>query len=226
MPFAIRSLPPAAIRSAARGALPALGLALLLGACTAPQGGAGTGAAWSPLSAGGGNAVEVDSLTVQRIRGANPEIAPLGPEAGNVWPAQEAPRPTLLGSPEEAMRNIPEYRPSLIEGAPPARSPVQTEPQRATRGSSSAPPPPPAAQQAPPRAASEPLPGRSAPPPPRTEGRALTDPSGRPAVGTGQAGSIQGFTQPGGGGGAVIRDGNVETWIGPDGQARTRIVPR
>ena len=225
MPFAIRSLPPAAIRSAARGALPALGLALLLGACSAPQSGAGTGTAWLPLSVGG-NAVELDSLTAQRIRGANPEFAPLAPEAGNVWPAQEDPRPTLLGGPEEAMRNIPEYRPSLIEGAPPARSPVPTEPQRAAPGSSSPPPPPPAAQQAPPRAASEPLPGRSAPPPPRTEGRALTDPSGRPAVGTGQAGSIQGFTQPGGGGGAVIRDGNVETWIGPDGQARTRVVPR
>ena len=225
MTFAIRNLQPAAIRPAARGALPALGLALLLGACSAPQSGPGTGTAWLPLS-GGGNAVELNSLTAQRIRGANPEFAPLAPEAGNVWPAQEDPRPTLLGGPEEAMRNIPEYRPSLIEGAPPARSPVPTEPERATRGSSSAPPSPPAAQQAPPRAASEPLPGRSAPPPPRTEGRALTDPSGRPAVSTGQAGSIQGFTQPGGGGGAVIRDGNVETWIGPDGQARTRIVPR
>jgi hypothetical protein len=235
MPFAIRSLPPAAIRSAAirpvairsaaRGALPALGLALLLGACTAPQGGAGTGAAWSPLSAGG-NAADVNSLTAQRIRGANPEFAPLGPEAGNVWPAQEGPRPTLLGSPEEAMRNIPEYRPSLIEGAPPARSPISPQPERATRGSSSPPPPPPAVRQAPPPAAAQAPSGRSAPPPPRTEGRALTDPSGRPAVSTGQAGSIQGFTQPGGGGGAVIRDGNVETWIGPDGQARTRIVPR
>jgi hypothetical protein len=225
MPFAIRSLPPAAIRPATRGALPALGLALLLGACTGPQGEAGMGAGWWPL-ASGGNAAEVNSLTAQRIRGGNPEFTPLGPESGNVWPAQEAPRPTLFGGPEEAMRNIPEYRPSLIEGAPPARSPVSPQPERATRGSSSPPPPPPAAQQAPPRAASEALPGRSAPPPPRTEGRALTDPSGRPAVSTGQAGTIQGFTQPGGGGGAVIRDGNVETWIGPDGQARTRIVPR
>ncbi len=230
MPFAIRSLPPAAIRSsappaAARAALPAVGLALLLGACAAPGGGASTGSAWAPLW-GSRNVVEVDSLTVQRIRGANPEFAPLAPESGNVWPAQESPRPTLLGSPEEAMRNIPEYRPSLIEGAPPARSPIATPPERGVPGSSSAPPPPPAAQQTPPRAAAEAPSGRNSPPPPRTEGRALTDPSGRPAVSTGQAGNIQGFTQPGGGGGAVIRDGNVETWIGPDGQARTRIVPR
>jgi hypothetical protein len=50
------------------------------------------------------------------------------------------------------------------------------------------------------------------------------DPSGRPAITTGQAGRVRGFTQPGGGGGAVVRDGNVETWIGPDGQARSRVV--
>jgi hypothetical protein len=54
----------------------------------------------------------------------------------------------------------------------------------------------------------------------------ITDPAGRPAVTTGSAGNVRGFTQPGVGGGAVIRDGNVETWIGPDGQARSRVVPR
>jgi hypothetical protein len=53
----------------------------------------------------------------------------------------------------------------------------------------------------------------------------ITDPAGRPAVTTGSAGNVRGFTQQGGGG-AVIRDGNVETWIGPDGQARSRVVPQ
>ena len=53
----------------------------------------------------------------------------------------------------------------------------------------------------------------------------ITDPSGRPAVTTGQAGRVRGVTQPGVGGGAVIRDGNVETWIGPDGRTQTRVVP-
>jgi hypothetical protein len=224
MPFAIRSLTRAAVRSTPRGALPALGLVLLLGACSTPEGGATTGGAWSPLS-GARNVVEVDSLTVQRIRGANPEFAPLAPEAGNVWPAQEGPRPTLLGSPEEAMRNIPEYTPSLIQGAPPARSPLSGPPERGLPGSTSAPPPPPTSLQAPPRATAQP-PRQPPAPPPRAEGRVLTDPSGRPAVSTGQAGNVQGYTQPGVGGGAVIRDGNVETWIGPDGQARTRVVPR
>ena len=159
---------------------------------------------------------------MQRIRGANPEFAPVAPEAGNVWPAQEGPRPTLLGSPDEAMRNIPEYTPQLIQGAPPARSPISGPPERGVPGASSATTPPPAPTQAPPAARAQ-LP-TTPPPSPRAEGRVLTDPSGRPATSTGQAGNVQGFTQPGVGGGAVIRDGNVETWIGPDGQARTRVV--
>jgi hypothetical protein len=76
------------------------------------------------------------------------------------------------------------------------------------------------------RAPAEPSALPVTPPAPRAEGRVTTDPAGRPAITTGQAGNIRGFTQPGQGGGAVIRDGNVETWIGPDGQARSRVVPQ
>lgn len=199
--------------------LPVVGL-LALGACSTPEAGS-SGGTWSPF-ASARNTVTIDSLTVQRVRGANPEFAPVMPEPGNVWPAQEAPRPTLLGSPDEAMRNIPEYRPSLIQGAPPARSPIPGPPERGLPGATTtAPIPLPDAPRVPAQPPGLPV----TPPPARAEGRALTTPSGQPAIGTGQAGSIQGFTQPGGGGGAVIRDGNVETWIGPDGQARTRVVP-
>jgi hypothetical protein len=53
----------------------------------------------------------------------------------------------------------------------------------------------------------------------------MTDPAGRPAIGAGEAGRVQSATQPGIGTSTVLRDGNVETWIGPDGQARTRVVP-
>lgn len=203
MPFANRSLP--------RAALTLLGPALLLGACSAGNG------ASSPF-ASARNTVTLDSLTAQRVRGANPEFTPITAEPGNVWPAQEGPRPTLLSGPDEAMRNIPDYRPSLIEGAPPARSPLSAAPQ----GSSSPVAPLPPVQ---PQRATPATPPAVAPPAPRTEGQPLVDPSGRPAISTGQAGRIQGFTQPGQGGGAVIRDGNVETWIGPDGQVRTRVVP-
>jgi len=77
--------------------------------------------------------VASDSLTAQRVRGSNPAVEPLLPEPGNVWPAEEAPRPTLMGGPDEAMRNIPAYRPSLIDGAPSATSPVPTSSRSPTR---------------------------------------------------------------------------------------------
>jgi hypothetical protein len=224
MPPAIRiPLCPAAQGPQRRGPatrlLPAIGL-LALGACSSPEVGF-SGESWSPF-ASSRNVVAVDSLTVQRVRGSNPEFVPVTPEPGNVWPAQEAPRPTLLGSPDEAMRNIPEYRPSLIQGAPPARSPIPGPPERGLPGATTtAPIPLPDAPRVPAQPPGLPV----TPPPPRAEGRVLTTPSGQPAIGTGQAGNVQGFTQPGGGGGAVIRDGNVETWIGPDGQTRTRVVP-
>jgi hypothetical protein len=202
---------------------PAAGLAVLLGACSAPDVGFDD-AGWTPFS-GGARTVALDSLTAQRVRGHSPEFAPVLPEPGNVWPDPEPERPTLLGGPEEAFRNIPEYRPSLIEGAPPARSPVPSPAPGAFRGSGAAldslPPATP-----PQRFQATPAPTTPAPPPRSAVGQVTTDPSGRPAVVTNEAGRVRGVTQPGaGGGGAVIRDGNVETWIGPDGRTSTRVVP-
>lgn len=209
---------PLPVRPRVVPALAGLGLMLTAG-CAMPELDIGSGA-WMPLAANR-NAVTTDSLTVQRVRGANPEIAPLTREPGNVWPEPEPARPTLLGGPEEAMRNIPEYRPAVPPAGP--RPPVAGMPPG--RGSSTppaAPPPPEPAARAPAQPAALPV----TPPPPRQEGQVATDPAGRPAIITGGAGNVRGFTQPGQGGGAVIRDGNVETWIGPDGQARSRVVPR
>lgn len=204
------------------GLAPGLGLGLtLLAGCAMPDLNVG-GGAWVPLSANR-NAVAADSLTIQRVRGSNPDIPAVQPEPGNVWPAREAERPTLFGGPEEAMRNIPEYRPAVPDDGR-SRAPVAGLPPPTPRGSGTPPgtlPPPPA--PAAPTAASPP---RLPPLPARTEGQVMTDPSGRPAISTGGAGNVRGFTQPGVGGGAVIRDGNVETWIGPDGQARSRVVPQ
>jgi hypothetical protein len=207
---------------------------LALGACSRPDVGF-EGAPWRPGAIVGSlgprsDIVTNDSLTTRRVRGNNDaEFVALAPEPGNVWPAQETPRPTLMGGPEEAFRNVPEYRPTFVDPVPPARSPVPTTPgsaqpmplPRGSAGPSAALPPPQELQRIPAQPAFTPPP----PPPPRAEGRVLTDPSGRPAISTGQAGNVQGFTQPGTGGGAIVRDGNVETWIGPDGQARTRVVP-
>jgi hypothetical protein len=209
---------------------PLLALALAAGACSTPtvltpgEGGAavdtGLGGLFMPFM-GQRNVVGSDSLTVQRVRGANPTVEPLVPEAGNVWPVAEGPRPSLLGNPEEAMRNIPSYSPELIQGSPPARSPVATP--GVPRGSSS---PPPGALSGLPAQSQVPglPPGDMSPPGARSEGRVMTSPSGRMVTGTGSAGRVTGFTSPTGGG-AVIRDGNVETWIGPDGRTSTRIVP-
>lgn len=211
---------------------PMLGLALLATACSGDLSSVGSSLSagfdslWSPFM-GPTNVVASDSLTVQRVRGGNPAVEPLVPEAGNVWPAEEAPRPTLLGGPDEAMRNIPAYRPALIDGAAPATSPVPTpgdQPRPTRRGSST----PPGSLGAPGDFARSPAtpaaPGALSPPPPRVEGRALTTPSGQAVTGTAGTPRVQGYTGPQGGG-AVVRDGNVETWIGPDGRTSTRIVP-
>jgi len=201
----------------------ALGLALLASGCSTPGEGFAD-APWFPM-ARGANTVVSDSLTVRRVRGETPAAEPMMMEPGNVWPEPEAPRPTLLSGPDEAFRDIPDYRPSLIDGAPPARSPVPTTPAPGARrgsGASLQSLPPPGEPQ---RFQVNPPLAQPTPPPRPREGQVMIDPSGRPAIATGQAGRVTGFTQPGGGGGAVIRDGNVETWIGPDGQSRTRVVP-
>ncbi|MBU8539714.1 hypothetical protein [Falsiroseomonas tokyonensis] len=213
-------------KSPARGA-PLLALLLLAG-CS--NGGIGSSISssldrlWSPFM-GSTNVVTSDSLTVQRVRGGNPAVEPLVPEGGDVWPVQEAERPTLLGGPDEAMRNIPVYRPSLIEGAPAASSPVPTPGERPVRRGSSTPPGSLAAPGDFARNPASPAPaGAYTPPPPRLEGRPMTTPSGSVVTGTGGTSRVQGYTGPQGGG-AVVRDGNIETWIGPDGQTRTRVVP-
>lgn len=172
---------------------PVLALALSLGACSYMPEMPDIGmSSLFPTFMPPTSVMTSDALTVQRVRGANPEVEPLLPESGNVWPAVEAPRPTLLGSADEAMRNIPTYSPELVQGAPAARSPVPT----------------PGVTQ--PRS---PV-GDVSPPARRTVSPA---PAVRPANLSGPASSIVG-------GGAVIRDGNVETWIGPDGRTNTRIV--
>jgi len=175
--------------------LPLLALALSLGACSSlPDVGlsrrlSGLFAPFMPPT----SVMSSEALTVQRVRGGNPEVEPLLPESGNVWPEPEAARPTSLGNADEAMRNIPTWTPSLIQGSPPARSPVPTP------GVSDA---------------RSPV-GDITPPARRTLSPA---PPIRPP-------NLSGPSNPGQtAGGAVIRDGNVETWIGPDGRANTRIV--
>ncbi|MDO9500288.1 hypothetical protein [Falsiroseomonas sp.] len=196
-----------------RGA-PLAALLLLAGCSTSEMGGAVSSTMdrlWSPFM-GPTHVVASDSLTVQRVRGANPTVEPLVPEVGDVWPVQEAERTTMMGGPDEAMRNIPAYRPSLIQGAPSAASPVPTPGDRPTRRGSSSPP----------GSLGAPADFARFPTTPAPAG-ATSPPTSRTVTGTSTS-RVPGPTGPQGGG-AVIRDGNVETWIGPDGRTSTRVVP-
>ncbi len=197
-----------------RGA-PLAALLLLAGCSTGEVGSAVSSTMdriWSPFM-GPTEVVASDSLTVQRVRGANPQVEPLVPEAGDVWPVQEAERTTMMGGPDEAMRNIPAYRPSLVQGAPAASSPVPTPGDRPIRRGSSTPPASLGAPSDFARSPASPAPAGANSPP---ANRSIASPGPIPVPG-----------RPSGpqGGGAVIRDGNVETWIGPDGRTSTRVVP-
>ena len=124
------------------------------------------------------------------------------------------------------MRNIPEYRPSLIDGAPAASSPVPVSgDQRPPRRGSSTPVPPLSSPGEGPRTPPLAQPTQPVPLSPRRDGQPLVSPQGRPAIGTGGTDRVQGVTGPQGSG-VIHRDGNVETWVGPDGRTTTRVVPQ
>lgn len=162
-----------------------------------------------------------DSLTVQRVTGRAPEVEPLRPEPGDMWPAEEAPRATLA-NPEEALQGIPTYRPGSGADAP--ETPPPPPPIR-RRGSSSLPPD--ALPVAPERRSPVAEPALPVtPPPPRREGRPVQLPDGSFATGTGDTGRVQGLVTQGGGTGAAVDQGNTEVIIGPDGQVRQVLRPR
>lgn len=164
---------------------------------------------------GGPRPVVEDSLTVQRVRtGGNipsADVATLRPEAGDVWPREEAPRATLA-NPDEALRGFGNQRMGLADPATEAARPAR-------RGSSSLPPDP--LMQPPPNQPvnvvppSVPMPE----PPPRARrtddvGGVILTPRG-PATVTTRSGSIGTTVSPGGGTGVVVQDGPVTTIIRP-----------
>lgn len=183
-----------------------------------------------------------DSLTVRRVMGTPNEVAPLVPEPGNVWPAEEAPRATLQ-NPDAA--TVPPGERSRSEGLERARQQRGATPEEGPAPSSTR-----AGPAVPPEAAPNPrapVPGTvrprrygsepalppldpppvpragvprgeyPSPPEPRVEGQVLPVPGGAPATITGGAGSIQTYTQPGVGSGTAIRQGGTTTLIAPNG---------
>jgi hypothetical protein len=189
---------------------PALGMAVLLAGCSTYDSGtsflnrAASGAFEGVANLGsfmpwGGTrpASPGDSLTVQRIREGSATVAPLLPEEGNVWPAPEAPRATLM-NPDQAMRGISNYpTPAALSeptqrrgtGGPFVPAPIEAEPRV------------PAPQSALPSLA--PLPAAASQP-----GAPIQTPRGTIVPST-TVGNTSTFNTPGGAGGTITRDGNT-----------------
>ncbi|MFL1461694.1 hypothetical protein ACI6QG_05795 [Roseococcus sp. DSY-14] len=162
----------------------------------------------------GGPRVGVEeSLTVQRVRaggaaGPTADMAVLRPEAGDVWPREEAPRATLA-NPDEALRGFGNQRMGLSDPATEAARPAR-------RGSSS--PPPDALNPIQPQNVVPPTVPMPAPPPRPLRadevGGVLPTLRG-PATVTTRSGNVGTTMEPGGVPGVAIRDGGVTTILRP-----------
>ena len=185
-----------------------LGLTLFLPACQSYVGspfvGFGGFIADTHSFSGGPNRPPGNSPNMLRVEGQEAELEPLTPEPGNVWPRAEAPVPTLMDLEHE--QNPQEF-------------PAQPSPGPATRGSST--PPGPAALAPPPAPAARPAPPPALPPATPPSIQVLPTPRG-PAVSTQTGNGVQTYTDPKGGTGIVVPNGNgTSTLIGPDGTITT-----
>jgi len=190
--------------------------------------------AWSdlPFTAGGNpNAPAGGSETMRKVMGEPIQIAPLTPQAGDVWPGPLPPTPTLEDLEKETnMQSLPEQP---VPGSPRSRGtasigqpPPSPPPQRA-RGSST---PPGSAQPglAPPVVVPPGSPPSAAVVPPARgpAGQTVQTPSG-PGVLNGGGTGYQTMTMPNGGSAIVIPNGNgTSTVIRSDGTIETVPTPK
>ncbi len=169
-----------------------------------------------------------ESLTEARVRGGPMTAEPLAPEAGNVWPAPEERRTTML-SPDQALRGIPAFNSSALGERPP--QPVTAEPAAPGRGTRRG-----AGGPFVPAPASEPLESprpqsglQPLPPVTSTLGQAYGQPIQTPRgaiVPATSAGNTGTFTSPGGGGGTITRDGNNALISRPGEAPQSVQIPR
>ncbi|MBV8911690.1 MAG: hypothetical protein JOZ05_01480 [Acetobacteraceae bacterium] len=166
-----------------------------------------------------------DSENVRRVLGQEPDIRPLEPEPGNVWPGPPPPEPTLADiqnrpPQQEENRGFP---PTQVPGAQP-NLPAGRQPR--PRGSST---PPGNVQPGLPELPNPgPLPptSRAPTPPPQPPGGAVALPNG-PATETGGTNSYRQLNTPRGPGAIVVPNGNgTSTVINPDGSVQTIPTPR
>jgi hypothetical protein len=98
----------------------AIGLSLLLTGCASER----HYAADTLWPFGNPNAPKVTSETAQRALGQTPDVTPIAPQAGDVWPGAVQPMPTLSEIQKNA--NLPlgqGYTPSLPSPYPPGQAP-------------------------------------------------------------------------------------------------------
>jgi len=103
----------------------AIGLILLLSGCASER----HFAASSLWPFGNPNAPKTTSETAQRALGKTPDVTPIAPQAGDVWPGPVRPMPTL--SEIQKNSNLPlgqAYTPSLPSPYPPGQAPDQNAP--------------------------------------------------------------------------------------------------
>jgi len=166
-----------------------------------------------------------DSLTIRRVMGDTASVERVDNDTQLGWVGPEAPR-TTLGNPDDAVRNIPEYRPG-------PRPEVENESRARCRGAncgSSSLPPTPATEQeripGPGRInAFAPSPAIPGAPDPNRAGQVIPVPGGPPAVlGQGSGGQTP-YTRAGQPGGVAVDNGaGAVTLLGADGSIR--VVPR
>jgi hypothetical protein len=161
------------------------------------------------------NAPQANSETMQRVRGEEVTVAPLRPQAGNVWPAPVAAEPTLEDYEREQQNGT-----------------LPPEPTATPQGSSTAPPPPNTSVAGPARPLTMPPAPVPMTPPPSTLGKAapvtgdITTPGGVAHVATDPNGVIT-YSMSNGTKGIAVSNGNgTLTLIGPDGSVQTVNAPK
>jgi hypothetical protein len=193
-----------------------LSLALALSGC-------GYKTWWNPPLTGGynPNLPAGDSENMERVRGAEPAVATLTTEPGDIWPGPLKPAPTLKDLESAGEVSMPEQP---VPGSPLQRGvyPPSVSPNPAA-GSSTPPGGAPAVMATPHPAA--PLSSYASPPvaPPArgAAGQVIQTPGG-PSVTTGGGPGYQTATTPGGGQSIIVPNGNgTSTIIHSDGRIET-----
>ena len=168
-----------------------------------------------------------DSENVRRVLGQQPDATPLQPEPGNVWPAPQAPDPSLRDiQAQPGTEDRRGFPPTAVPGATPGL-PAGRQPR--PLGSTTLPGAAPgnAAVGAPPSANNAPIPRLpTSVPGPGPQGQVIQTPSG-PAVDAGGTNAYRQLLTPQGPGAIMVPNGNgTSTIINPNGTVQTVPTPR